>query len=55
VGGLDVYCYQATPSTPGKTGVRGFGGDSSGIVQTNAGSACCTVTGIDAAACQILK
>jgi type IV pilus assembly protein PilA len=55
VGGLDVYCYQATPTTPGRTGVRGFGGDSSGIVQTNAGTACCTVSGIDTTACQILK
>ena len=54
-GGLDAYCYQATPSATGKTGVRGFGGDSSGIVQTNAGTACCTAGGIDAAACQILK
>jgi type IV pilus assembly protein PilA len=55
VGGTDAYCYQATPTVPGKTGVRGFGGDSSGIVQTNAGTACCTAGGIDAAACQILK
>ena len=55
VGGVDVYCYQATPSTPGKTGVRGFGGDSSGIFQTNSGGACCLATGVDAAACQILK
>jgi type IV pilus assembly protein PilA len=55
VGGLDAYCYQSTPSTPGKTGVRGFGGDSSGIVQTNTGGACCTIGGIDATTCQILK
>jgi type IV pilus assembly protein PilA len=55
VGGLDAYCYQATPSRTGKTGVRGFGGDSSGIVQTNAGTACCTAGGIDATSCQILK
>jgi type IV pilus assembly protein PilA len=54
-GGVDAYCYQATPSLPGKTGVRGFGGDSSGIVQTNAGTACCTAGGIDATSCQILK
>jgi type IV pilus assembly protein PilA len=55
VGGVDAYCYQATPTATGKTGVRGFGGDSSGIVQTNAGTACCTASGIDATACQILK
>jgi type IV pilus assembly protein PilA len=54
-GGLDAYCYQATPTTAGKTGVRGFGGDSSGIVQTNGATACCTAGGIDATACQILK
>jgi prepilin-type N-terminal cleavage/methylation domain-containing protein len=54
-GGVDVYCYQASPSAPGKTGVRGFGGDSSGIVQTNAGSACCTATGINAAVCNPLR
>jgi prepilin-type N-terminal cleavage/methylation domain-containing protein len=54
-GGLDAYCYQATPSQTGKTGVRGFGGDSSGIVQTNGGTACCTTGGIDATSCQILK
>ena len=54
-GGVDAYCYQATPSLSGKTGVRGFGGDSSGIVQTNAGTGCCTASGIDNAACQILR
>ena len=54
-GGVDAYCYQATPTLTGKTGVRGFGGDSSGIVQTNAGTACCTAGGIDATSCQILK
>jgi type IV pilus assembly protein PilA len=55
VGGLDAYCYQATPTVSGKTGVRGFGGDSSGIVQTNGATACCTAGGIDATSCQILK
>jgi type IV pilus assembly protein PilA len=54
-GGVDVYCYQSTPSVAGKTGVRGFGGDSSGIVQTNAGSACCTSTGINFAVCNPLR
>ena len=55
VGGVDTYCYQATPSAPGKTGVRGFGGDSSGIFQTNGGSACCLPAGVDTTACQILR
>ena len=55
VGGLDAYCYQATPASTGKTGVRGFGGDSAGIVQTNAGTGCCTAGGINTTACQILK
>ena len=54
-GGVDAYCYQATPSLSGKSGVRGFGGDSSGIVQTNAGTGCCTAAGIDNTACQILR
>ena len=54
-GGVDVYCYQATPTVAAKTGVRGFGGDSSGIVQTNSGAACCTATGINATTCQPLR
>jgi len=55
VGGVDAFCYQATPSTPGKTGVRGFGGDTSGIVQTNGGTGCCLTTGVNATACQMLR
>jgi type IV pilus assembly protein PilA len=54
-GAADVFCYQAVPSRFGKSGVRGFGGDSSGIVQTNTGGACCTATGINAAACGPLR
>ena len=54
-GGVDVYCYQSTPSVAGKTGVRGFGGDPSGIVQTNSGTACCTATGINSAVCNPLR
>jgi len=55
VGADDIYCYQSTPTNQGKTGVRGFGGDSSGNVQTNGGTACCTATGVNSAACTILK
>ena len=32
---LDGYCYGASPSTVGQTGVRGFGGDASGRVCQN--------------------
>jgi type IV pilus assembly protein PilA len=54
-GAVDAYCYQSTPAVPGKTGVRRFGGDSAGIVQSNAAVNCCTAGGIDATACIILK
>ena len=54
-GASDVFCYQALPSSLGKTGVRGFGGDSSGLVQTNTGGACCTATGINASVCNPLR
>jgi type IV pilus assembly protein PilA len=54
-GASDIFCYQAQPATLGKTGVRGFGGDSSGIVQTNTGGACCTATGVNATACSPLR
>lgn len=40
VGVLDGYCYGAAPSSIGQTGVRGFGGDSSGRV-------CQVITGLD--------
>ncbi len=53
-GSLDVYCYQATPATPNKTGVRSFGGDSSGIGESNGTVACCTSSGLNAANCGIL-
>jgi prepilin-type N-terminal cleavage/methylation domain-containing protein len=42
-GALDAFCYQSQPAVIGRTGVRGFGGDTSGLVQTNTGGACCTV------------
>jgi hypothetical protein len=36
-GAVDEFCYAATPEVPNKTGVRSFGGDSSGrIVATTA-------------------
>ena len=35
VGVLAGYCYGASPSTVGQTGVRGFGGDASGRVCQN--------------------
>ena len=40
VGVLDAFCYGASPSSIGQTGVRGFGGDASGRV-------CQNITGID--------
>jgi type IV pilus assembly protein PilA len=54
-GASETFCYQSQPAVLGKTGVRGFGGDSSGLVQTNTGGACCTVAGINAVACNPLK
>ncbi|HUG51981.1 MAG TPA: hypothetical protein VMR21_00195, partial [Vicinamibacteria bacterium] len=57
-GAVDTFCYQATPSVAGKTGVRAFGGDSSGVIgQSNAsGTACCDATGnLDTASCPALK
>jgi type IV pilus assembly protein PilA len=54
-GASDAFCYQAQPATLGKTGVRGFGGDTSGLVQTNTGGACCSASGINATACTPLK
>lgn len=42
VGVLDGYCYGASPSTAGQTGVRGFGGDASGrVCQDIAGTDVC--------------
>ena len=54
-GAVDAWCYQSRPTVIGKTGVRGFGGDSSGIVQTNTGGACCTATGVNSASCSPLR
>jgi prepilin-type N-terminal cleavage/methylation domain-containing protein len=54
-GDLDVWCYASTPAAPGRSGVRGFGGDSSGIGQSGDGSNCCTPTGVSFGACVPLK
>ncbi len=52
---LDGFCYGASPSTVGQTGVRGFGGDASGRV-------CQNITGVDectasslAPTCQVIQ
>ena len=55
-GSLESYCYQSTPIRAGRTGVRGFGGDSSGsLVQNNAGVACCTAAGLLSPSCSALR
>ena len=56
-GAVDTFCYQATPAVAGKTGVRSFGGDSSGVIgQSNASIACCDGTGnLITATCAALK
>jgi prepilin-type N-terminal cleavage/methylation domain-containing protein len=57
-GALDGYCYSAQPNRPGQTGVRSFGGDSSGVlVQVSTNTLCC-VAGqgtVDTAACAVLR
>jgi prepilin-type N-terminal cleavage/methylation domain-containing protein len=54
-GSLDLFCYQSTPAVSGKTGVRSFGGDASGVVgQTNAALACCAAGSL-VAGCPALK
>jgi hypothetical protein len=56
-GAVDTFCYQASPAVAGKTGVRSFGGDSSGVIgQSNAAVACCDTTGgLVTATCAALK
>ena len=55
-GAVDTFCYQSNPAVANKTGVRSFGGDSSGVVgQSNSPSAaCCDANGLTAA-CPALK
>ncbi len=38
-GSIDIFCYSATPSVLNQTGVRGFGGDSSGRICFDAAGA----------------
>jgi type IV pilus assembly protein PilA len=56
-GAVDTFCYQASPAVAGKTGVRSFGGDSSGVIgQSNAAVPCCDSTGgLISATCPALK
>ena len=55
-GAVDTFCYQSQPAVANKTGVRAFGGDSSGVVgQSNSPTAvCCDANGL-LPACPALK
>jgi prepilin-type N-terminal cleavage/methylation domain-containing protein len=55
-GPVDTFCYGSQPAVANKTGVRSFGGDTSGVVgQSNSPTAvCCDTTGL-LAACPALK
>ena len=55
-GAADTFCYGSQPAVANKTGVRSFGGDSSGVVgQTNLSTGgCCTGAGLTAV-CPALK
>ncbi len=44
-GGFDSFAYTAAPVTPGRTGVRSFCGDSSGVVCSDPGGAAIDATG----------
>ena len=54
---LSSYAYVASPVTSGQTGVRGFGGDSSGVLCfTSDGSAAPTSSGaLDMTGCNVLQ
>jgi prepilin-type N-terminal cleavage/methylation domain-containing protein len=56
-GSANIYCYQAKPSVPRKTGVRAFGGDSAGAVvsSNDANADCCDSTGSVTATCSALR
>jgi len=55
-GSVEAYCYQSQPINPGRSGVRSFGGDSSGvIVASNAGIPCCTAAANVSPSCSALK
>ena len=55
-GAADTFCYGSQPAVPNKTGVRSFGGDSSGVVgQTNTSAGgCCAAAGLTTT-CPALK
>ena len=56
-GSVDAFCYGSNPAVTNKTGVRSFGGDSSGVIgQSNTSAAvCCTGGSLDSATCPALK
>jgi prepilin-type N-terminal cleavage/methylation domain-containing protein len=56
-GVVDGFCYGATPSTIGQTGVRGFGGDASGrVCQDITGAAVCdTTVALMPATCTVIQ
>jgi prepilin-type N-terminal cleavage/methylation domain-containing protein len=52
------YAYGATPVTPGQTGVRGFGGDSSGVLCFNANGSAFPISAsgiLNLTACSVLQ
>ena len=53
----NAYCYYASPTSPAMTGVRSFGGDSSGTVGQTVNSAqnCCAAGILDTANCPTLR
>ena len=57
---VSSYVYLATPVTSGQTGVRGFGGDASGVLCFSTGGVAPTTTGLialdtTAATCTVLQ
>ena len=52
-----TYCYQASPITSGTTGVRSFGGDSSGVVgvTNNSVTSCCSSGVLQVTTCPALR
>ncbi len=51
------FCYNATPLTQNRTGVRNFGGDDAGVVggTATAGVTCCTTSGVNTTTCPAIK
>ncbi len=55
-GALDSFCYASQPNVANKTGVRSFGGDTSGVLGQNPASALCCAAGVlDTATCAPFK